>query len=135
MSGDPVYALPEPDVLWVFNMMGLRMSGASPTVIDDGEGEWHRESGNAASVPFMGYVTAANPREADRAKARGWNLDAVALAPLVTTLTQGDWLDCTLDPTIPPPLRHTFVIKLDRPNLSHLRLLLTRSDTPAPYPD
>ena len=135
MSGDAVFPLPEPDFLWVHNMVGLRMTGASPTVVDDGEGEWHREPSTAASIPFVGYVTAPKAREVDRAKALGTILDAVALAPLTTQLGQGDWLDCTIDPSIPASLQHTYAIHLVRPNLSHLRLMLTRSDIPAPYPE
>ena len=121
--------------MWVFNMIGLRMTGASATVVDDGEGNWHHQPSSAASVTFVGYVTAPNAREVDRAKARGVVLDAVALAPLSTALAQGDWLDCTRDPDIPASLRHTFEVSLVRSNLSHLRLLLTAAAAPAPYPD
>ena len=135
MSGDLVFPLPEPDFLWVFDMVGLRMNGASVTVVDDGEGEWHHAPTGAVKVPFTGYVTAPNTREVDRAASRGTVLDAVALAPLGTALVEGDWLDCTKDPSIPPWLAHTFTITLARPNLSHIRLLLTRAASPAPYPD
>lgn len=134
MSGDAVFPLPEPDFLWVHSLVGLRMNGASATVVDDADGGWHREAANAAPVAFIGYVTAPNPRDVDRAAASGTVLDAVALAPLGTALLQGDWLDCT-DEGVPASLRHTFAISLVRPNLSHLRLMLTRSDSPAPYPD
>jgi hypothetical protein len=135
VSGNEVFPIPEPEFLWVHNMVGLRMTGASMTVVEDAEGQWHREPSSAASVTFVGYVADAQPAEIDRAAARGIVLDAVALAPLSTAMQASDWLDCTTDASIPPWLQHTFIIKLVNPNLSHVRLMLTRSDYPAPYPD
>lgn len=134
MSGDAVFPLPEPEFLWVHALIGLHMSGPS-VIADDDEGDWHYAPSNAVPVPFTGYLTAPNPKELDRAASRGTAVDAVCLAPLGTPLIASDWLDATTDSNIPESLRHTFEVGAVRPNLSHLRLLLTRAAYPAPYPD
>ena len=133
LPGDAVFPLPEPDFLWVHPLVGRRMSGASATVVEDDEGNWHHAESTAASVAFTGYVTAPSPRDLDRATAKGVALDAVALGAHGVDLKPGDWLDCT-DPGVPDYLRHTYVVDQVRPNLSHQRFLLTRAQSPAPYP-
>ncbi len=127
MSVDPVFPLPSPDFLWVHSLIRVPSTAASAVV--DAEGHWHYETGPSAA--FMGYLTAPNPKEVERAATTGFPLDAVALAPHGTAVAERDRLIAANIPGGEGPwLDGDYEVALVRPNKSHLRLLLTRLRLP-----
>lgn len=131
MSGDAVFPIPEPTFLWVHSLSYVQHDGND--VITDSEGRWRYDDGEV--VTFTGYITAPNPREVDRAAARDVIIDAVALAPLDCGINERCSL--TAAGAVPRGLAGVYKVSLIRPNLSHLRILLTRVDVetvPLRYP-
>lgn len=131
MSGDAVFPIPEPTFLWVHALSYVPHDGDN--VVTDSEGRWRYDT--AAAVEFTGYITAPNPRDVARAAAQDVIIDAVALAPLSCAITE----QCSLiaPATVPRGLPGVYNVTLIRPNLSHLRCLLTRLDAevyPSHYP-
>jgi hypothetical protein len=127
MSGDAVFPIPEPTFLWVHALTYIRHDGDD--VVTDSEGRWHYDT--TTPVAFTGYITAPNPREVARAASQDVIIDAVALAPLDCGIT--DQCSLIAPDTVPRGLPGIYTVTVIRPNLSHLRCLLTRLDADA-YP-
>lgn len=123
---DPAFPIPPPTFLFVYDLI-VHPASASVTV---GAGRrWRHQQ--SASVGFVGYIGAANPREVDRAASRGVRIDAVALAPHGTLVTEADQLEApteaaTTGNPVPSVYVGRYAISAVRPNASHVRVLLTR---------
>lgn len=123
---DPVFPLPEPDFLWVYDMV-VHQAGASVTMTAGRK--WVNQS---ASAVFTGYIGGPNRREAEIAARNGVRIDATALAPHGTVIDEADDLEVPADPinpgSIAPPSMYVgrYSITAVRPNPSHARVLLTR---------
>lgn len=124
---DPVFPIPEPDFLWVHDLI-THQTSASVTV---GRGrKWVNQS---ASVAFVGYASSPDRRELDRAARRGVRIDAVILAPHGTVIDEADQLEVPAETisasgTVAPPSTLVGRYRIDavRPNPSHVRVLCMR---------
>lgn len=126
---DPIFPLPEPDFLWVHDLT-IHSQTAASVVVDDDGGWTYAQS---ASVGVVGYATAPNPREVERAASRGVVIDCIVLVPNGTAVKEED------DVTVPGStlgfggtaiptavLQGRYEVTGVRPNPSHCRVLLTR---------
>jgi hypothetical protein len=125
---DPVFPLPEPEFLWVYDLL-VHPASASVTV---GAGRrWRYQE--VTPVGFVGYIGAPNPREVERAARRDVRIDAVALAPHGTAVSSEDQLEAaagvgSTGAEVPAVFVGRYAIEAVRPNASHVRILLTRID-------
>jgi len=123
---DPVFPIPAPEFLWIYDLV-VHPASASVTL---GEGRrWRYEQ--SASVGFVGYIAAPNPRDVDRAARHDIRLDAVALAPHGTAVEAADQFEApaaagSTGHAVPSVFVGRYAIAEVRPNASHVRILLTR---------
>lgn len=126
MSADPLFPLPEPTILWVYDL-AYRSASASPVV--DAEGRWRYD--NSALVGFVGYLSSPNTQAIRLAAAAGVAVDAVALAPNGLGISEEDELIAGPalglgGQAVPAYLAGLYRVTLLRPNPSHLRVLVSR---------
>ena len=120
MTFDTIFPIEEPTWLWTHTLTFQDNQAAAVDV--DAEGRW--SYADIPGTPVVGYLTAPNPREIDRAASRGVILDAVFLCAHDTGVTDQSTVIATTG--VPPWLVGTYTVSVVRPNPSHLRVLLTR---------
>lgn len=131
MTFDTVFPIEEPTFLWTHTLTYRTL--AAGDVVVDAEGHWvHADT---PETTFTGYLTAPNPREIDRAAARGVLLDAVCLAPHAVAVDDAGAVTADAASGVPSWLIGTYRVTVVRPNPSHLRILLTRLRDEAPVHD
>jgi hypothetical protein len=124
-SGDAVFPIPAPDFLFIHTLTVARQS----VVVDvDSEGVW-RQAEAVVRNTVVGYVTAPNARDQRIAASPGQVLDAVALLPRGIVVVPDDTL---IVAGVSSRMNGTYLVTAVRPNLSHLRVLLTRVTAPVP---
>lgn len=120
MTFDTIWPIDEPTWLWTHTLT-FRDNAASAVEVD-AEGRW--TYADTAGTDVIGYLTAPNPREVDRAASRGIILDAVFLCAHDSGIT--DQSTVVAATGVPPWLVGTYTVSVVRPNPSHSRVLLTR---------
>jgi len=119
MSIDPLFPFPEPDILWVYEL--IHTATAASLVATDDDGRW---TSTGPSLTTVGYVAAPDNKAYRLAEVRGVQVDAVALVPRGFAVAVGDLID--VPSTVPMGLPGRYRVNLVRPNPSHTRLLIER---------
>lgn len=130
MTGDSVFPIPDPSG-WLFKDEFTIHNSAS--VIYDDRGNAVDKQWNDQTV--TGYVSAPDKRIDPAAYgADVTRFDAVALAPLGTVVGAADEVTVSSS-TIQSYLHGRYKVEVVRPNLSHLRIMLTRISAPFNTPN
>lgn len=123
MSFDQLFPLSAPPV-FVYDLL-VRGAATSGSVLIDAEGKW--SYGENPGTVVRGYLAPPNTSTINLGQASGVQVDTVALISLEDATATGVAVDDEISATgIHPLLDGRYLVKLVRPNPSHVRLLCSR---------